>query len=229
MISYNRGLTAVGEGSEQVYVKEYKKRVEEKIMEIIENHHQPKIFDVLQQLKPYIDELSKGSLQEESRYISMLRAALVKNFEFSLFIWQSDQDKNSYFSTATLRGICEDIITLNFISTLTDEDQTKLIETLFKLDLLAASKKQFKFLGKSQPVIRFSDKTNEEKVENLKNDIESIAKKYPRWINLKKNQIGYNKLPTISQMAQFCKLEDLYDYLYAATSRWVHFNPVLSL
>lgn len=45
-------------------------------------------------------------------------------------------------------------------------------------------------------------------------------------LNPLKQKYGWRKdKPSVSQMAKACGLDEVYDYLYAATSRTVHFSP----
>jgi hypothetical protein len=181
-------------------------------------------IDILRELEADLDTLSRGYLKQESIYITVLRSALVKIFEFNVYLWQDEHEKNSFFSTATLRGICEDIITLNFISTLSDEHKEKIIGNLYKLDLLTTSKKQADFFKKNKPyqplfeTFEDSSKLNSE-ISQIVVDIKNIANQYSHW-----DPTEHKPLPSVRQMSKLCNLEELYDYLYAATSRWVHFN-----
>jgi len=176
------------------------------------------IFHILVQLEPELIKLSEGSLAHESKYLSVLRASLIKNFEYSFFIWTPDQEKHSFFSSAVLRGICEEIIVLNFIKTLDcDEDREIFVKNLFSLNLLEACKAQSEFLENSmQPVVKFPN--TDERINEARNKLKELSDKYswtPR----------YNKLPSIKEMAEGSGLKEFYDFVYAATSRWVHFNP----
>jgi hypothetical protein len=66
-----------------------------------------KFVQLFNLLNPHIEELSKGSFKKESGYLLLLKSALIKNFEFNIFIWNAEP-KYSFFNTSTLRGICED-------------------------------------------------------------------------------------------------------------------------
>ncbi|QJB45747.1 DUF5677 domain-containing protein [Dolichospermum flos-aquae] len=190
------------------------------------------ILDILLELKPYLDEISKGYIEKETKHCMILKSALRKNIEFNLFVWQQkqeNQDKNSFFSVATLRGICEDIITLNFLNTLNKNDRNNIIDNLFHLDFLKTSVVQSDFFEKNRPLQpifkKISDQSKLElEISQLENNIKNIANNYPNWKPDK-----YKLLPSVKKMAEFCDLEELYDYLYAATSRWVHFNTNILL
>lgn len=181
-----------------------------------------KAIDLLNSLKPYIEELSKNFLFQESIYFLILKSALVKSFEFSLFVWQPDRYKDSFFYTATLRGICEDIITLKFINNLEEDDRNCLIKNIFYLDILEKCESQVNFFSKERPFQKIYRRENIENLdkEAIRERAREIVKRYNGKLNNK-----YATLPTVYSMAQNCNLDLLYDYIYSATSRLVHFNP----
>ena len=188
---------------------------------------QEKVFDVFDKLKAEIEKASSGNFIQEQRYLSLLRAALSKNFEFNLFLWQSET-KYSFFSTATLRGILEDIITFSFLKSLSEDDKNIISEKIILLKLLQRCETQADFFDKKepfQPVFKFKVQLEGNIKQNqseLKEGIKAIVKKYPQWQSKPSDSDGF---PKIQNMAKECGLEEIYKYLYVATSEWVHFNP----
>jgi hypothetical protein len=181
-----------------------------------------KVIEILNRLDFDVKKISKYSIKQESTYFSLLRAALLKNFEFNIFIWKADK-KHSFFNTATLRGICEDIIALNFIGNFAEKNRNELVEKLFLLNILESCETQANFfkVNKSyQPVLNLNQTNKNTTPAQLKEDIKAIVKKQHPGL-----QIKSNGLPSIYKMSEDCGLKELYDYLYAATSRWVHFSP----
>src|SRR5687768_14913654 len=135
-----------------------------------------KFVQLFNLLNPHIEELSKGSFKKESGYLLLLKSALIKNFEFNIFIWNAEP-KYSFFNTSTLRGICEDIITLNFIGILNQKDRDELVEKLSFLNMFEACKTQANFFSKkkpAQPVFGLNQVTKGVTSEQLRREIETI-------------------------------------------------------
>jgi hypothetical protein len=74
----------------------------------------------LRRLRPHVVRLGTGNLVKDGYFVCLSRAAIVKAFEFSRYA--QTKVKEPFFLTATLRGICEDLIVLSFLSTLPTRD-----------------------------------------------------------------------------------------------------------
>jgi hypothetical protein len=85
--------------------------------------------------------------------------------------------------------------------------------------------KQGQFFGRyrpAQPILTARDRavdSGEKRLEELRSENVALWAKH-RW---KLNKYSY--MPSVRLMAETANLLDLYDYIYAATSRWVHFSP----
>ncbi len=148
---------------------------------------------------------------------SVLKAAFAKCIEFNYYILNKDRS-GSYFLLSSLRSITEEIIALKFISTKFEGDVDILVSEYSNkncFDLIKSQAQFFKEIESSQPIMneRLVPNTLSSASENLKN----------LWKN--EGLKGDKDWPTTSHMATDSKLIKLYDYLYAATSSHVHFNP----
>jgi hypothetical protein len=143
-------------------------------------------------------------------------ASLAKNFEFNLYVTNQNQtvNSNSFFLQSTLRGLCEDVIVLKYlIEKIDNEDSEELITKWNRQETYENIEKQKRFFrnnGSYQPIL--PNRKDRPKLNPPKKD---LKKKY-HW---KKEK------PSVSEMAKACGLDEVYDYLYAATSRTVHFSP----
>lgn len=145
-------------------------------------------------------------------------ASLVKNFEFNIYVTNQNQAGNphSFFLQPTLRGLCEDVIALKyFIEKIDRADAEVLINTWLSQQTFESIEKQGKFFKSNRPYQPILSIRNTDNLDSLRAKLSSFKQKYG-WRNDK---------PSVSQMAKACGLNEIYDYLYAATSRTVHFSP----
>ncbi|TWR25459.1 hypothetical protein FPZ42_12735 [Mucilaginibacter achroorhodeus] len=155
-------------------------------------------------------------------YQSVLIASFAKALEFNLFLYKNRSAKNSFFHSPFLRGLCEDLITLKFIGKNFSYDKEQLIESYMFYLLLHSMLAQKSFLDKAVPFQQFP----------LFKDLDTLIETREAELkNLMKNN-GLNKerlFPSVEHMAIDAQLKHLYDFLYHATSRMVHFSPNILL
>lgn len=181
-------------------------------------------LNLFERLEPHITQISSFVYSQEPLFLIILKASLVKSFEFNCFVWKLEPESYPFFSTATLRGICEDLITLLFLRNLDIEDSNILIDLLLHHNIHEGIKIQRDFFSQNrpgQPIIGRNTQNSKLKIEEIKEKIAILARKY-QW---KAN--SHTGLPTIKVMAESCDLSTLYNYLFAATSKWVHFSPAI--
>ena len=169
------------------------------------------IQGLLRRLKPHVVEMGEGHLIADGLFRCITRSAIVKAFEFACHA--QTKVKEPFFATATLRGVCEDMITLSFLSSLPNRDE--IIGSLIDDNLqegLECQTSFFKTNRPGQPVVRSRPGQREQAKRNLLN-----LAKAQRW--------DRDKLPTVRKMAKASGLVELYDYMYSATSKWVHCSP----
>jgi Family of unknown function (DUF5677) len=145
-------------------------------------------------------------------------ASLAKNFEFNLYVTNQNQagNSNSFFLQPTLRGLCEDVIALKYLIEKIDSADTEvLINAWMSQQTSESIEKQEKFFQSNRPYQPILSNRRAENLDSLRAKLSSFKQKYG-WRNDK---------PSVSQMAKACGLNEVYDYLYASTSRTVHFSP----
>jgi hypothetical protein len=179
-------------------------------------------IDDIAALTPFVRDLSKGSLSRHSLYTLCIRASLSKCFEFNLALGEIAQSEHSFFAMASLRGICEDLIVLNYLKKMPYEERETLLKALMGEEIATRSKLQEAFfltIRPQQPVFRLNE------AERLAESNASAARDVWNrhgWPNLNKSA-----MPQIRQIAEkqgLHQLATLYDYLYRLTSAAVHFN-----
>ncbi len=177
-------------------------------------------------LKPYVDRVARGSATRNKLFSLCVRASLSKCYEFNLALREDLPDKYAFFAIGTLRGICEDIIVLRYISKMPPVDRDALIAALMDYDIVTGIKQQERFFTAVRPyqrVLRASDVDRQ--IANASADARAVWQRHG-WPSLNKGA-----MPPTEQIARKqgnAILAIFYDYLYRMTSRSVHFN-VLSL
>ena len=171
-------------------------------------------------LRPFMTRISVGSARQHF-FTLCIKASLAKCFEFKIAVRSNKNLDESFFWMPALRGICEDLIVLNFVNTMPAPDRNKLILILMAHDVNSRISLQdtfFKQIHIHQPVLRVKDVAN--KISALESEIQQIWKKHG-W------NLTRGTTPQIRQIAERQGqpvLASLYDYLYRSTSAAVHFN-----
>lgn len=169
-----------------------------------------------------MDQLSRGSLKRHKIFSLCLRASVIKCYEFCLDARDKRRTKNRFFSISALRGVCEDLIVLRFISRLPSDDRELLITSLANHESATRVKLQDEFFSSfrpQQPVLRLPDA--DATIEQNERAAQSVWHRHG-WPNLSRGA-----MPQIRQIAEkqgAPQLAILYDYLYRLTSGGVHFS-----
>jgi uncharacterized protein DUF5677 len=98
------------------------------------------------------------------------------------------------------------------------EDRELLLKGLVLLDICDGLALQVEFFGAYRPDQPILCPPRQMRAQNnARNQLEELKAKY-KWKSR-------GMLPSVAYMARASGLSALYKYLYAATSKWVHFNP----
>lgn len=171
-------------------------------------------------LKPFVERFAVGS-SRQSFFTLCVKASVAKCFEFNIAVRSKNDLDESFFWMPALRGICEDIIVLNFVKTLPRSDRDKLILKLMAHDVhsrISLQDKFFKEIHIHQPVLRIKDVANQ--IATLESEIQQLWKRHG-W-NLTRGTMPQTR--QIADRQGQPVLASLYDYLYRSTSAAVHFN-----
>ena len=173
---------------------------------------------ILDSLESLIRKCSMGNMKEDGFFLMSVRAALAKNYEVNRFIQMGDAAANAFIVTSALRGMCEDIIALKWLATFEKRDRDEAVGVMMMKSVLELMQQQTAFFGKyrpSQPILETKDATAE--VHALKQRLRAM-RKGNRWRK-------HREWPSVREMAEPTGLLPLYDFLYAATSSFVHYSP----
>jgi hypothetical protein len=173
---------------------------------------------ILHSLEPVVRKCTVGNVKEDGFFIMSVRAALAKNYEVNRFIHTREASADAFIVTSALRGMCEDIIALKWLATFEKRDRDEAVGVMMMKSVLEFMQQQTAFFGKyrpSQPILETKDASAE--VHALKQRLRGM-RKGNRWRK-------HREWPSVREMAEPTGLLPLYDFLYAATSSFVHYSP----
>jgi hypothetical protein len=178
---------------------------------------QRELKNIYKSMKPYVKEVAQSTLVNPDFYKIALRAALAKTYDFNSYVTGLTSSSHSFYHTATLRGICEDLIVLKAVKEIPNPDRSDLIKYLQLKETFEAMRTQAKFFQANHPQIVL-----DEEFANTHSDkeLDKALAIYDRYGFLR-GRYG----PTIKSLAQRADLAEVYEFFYAATSKWVHFSP----
>lgn len=158
-------------------------------------------------------------------YLATLKSAFVRSYDFARLAHRVPfrrADEGSFFMTAGLRGICEDIIALKFIAQFPKSLRQEVVLLEMSAGVRKAIRAQTEFFKRERPFQPVLTSRAGGDGSKEKQQYASIAARTGlRMIR--------DKLPAIEQMAVNVGLRELYDYFYRVTSETVHFNVHVAL
>ncbi len=140
-------------------------------------------------------------------------SAYVKAYDFVLYICRLNDFKDAFFQIPMLRGICEDLITITYLLKQSEGKQNYLLVLKRFEELKKSTNAQYIFFNKYNVGQVLPPSINQV-------DIELILEEYRKAGHL----LEETKFPTVFKMAKSVNLEDLYSFIYHATSKSVHFD-----
>ena len=157
-------------------------------------------------------------------YDAMLRATFAKSYDFVRWVVSDSHNDSLYWAAATLRGLLEDIIVLTSIRSLPRNDRDSLLSSWMTVDTLEGMEKQTSF---------FLDQERIQSVLQPPPDLAAQLKHHRTqmktiWMKHDLNPGHYGK-GNIRELSRSSGLLFMYDFLYALTSRLVHFSPSMHL
>jgi hypothetical protein len=190
------------------------------------SHRVPKAEDddlkLFKKLEQFANKVALGAFRRNQLFSLCVKASFIKCYEFNVHARRDPKATDAFFSVSSLRGICEDLIVLNYIKRMPRQDREELIPLLMAHDVHSRTKCQDAFFTAArpqQPVLRIKDV--ESKIGEIESKIQAIWNRHG-WPGLHNGS-----MPQIRQIADKQGqpiLARLYDYLYRLTSAGVHFN-----
>lgn len=148
---------------------------------------------LLDELKVTVDDIARATIREKGIYGCALRASVAKSFEFTSLAHQDPPPAHGFFITATLRGICEDLITFTFLEALSEDERNEAISLLMSANIAEGVDAQSKFFWSESPVAACST-TSKAKEDKCRAKATSIISK--AWVDgqaILANSVAYGK------------------------------------
>ncbi len=157
---------------------------------------------------------------EEHLLDALIQSSTSKCVGFNIVANQGARDiESSFFLISNLRGICEDLIYLTYLTRMDKQRSTELIKYLQHLNVfegLTVQRQFFEVNDPIQPILKVDPETSMRTVKDAKKKIQEI------W---KSEDITNRSFPTVREIASAIGLTSTYDFIYFSTSNFVHFNP----
>ena len=177
-----------------------------------------KVFETTKQKLEFhqclVDSLEDGMLGP------LVQAAVSKCIDFNMIVNRLGKGaEEAFFFMSNLRGICEDLIYLTYLSRMEAEPAEKLIRVLTLKNNFEGRAIQREFFSKNNPLQPVLGGDNAA-ADGLKS-----REEFRQFWKLE----GINRPPTMRDMAEQVGLISTYDFIYFAASNFVHFNPLVLL
>lgn len=177
------------------------------------------LFPHFKALKNYFSEYSHAvATNNQNLFDEIAKATIVKSFEFNLCITEKGNNR-LFFMIPTLRGICEEYIVERFIFNSFNSDRSSVILLWIEYQRLKSSIAQWQYFAIANPsqFLYYQD--------SFPNDLKKKEKIIKEIFENKFPKIKASPFPSVYFMAEQSGLLELYNYLYHATSTFVHFHP----
>lgn len=119
--------------------------------------------NLLMSIKAFMEVVSRGSSKEEPILTSCIRAGFVKAYEFTQFAHDRLDETYAFHCVGTLRSICEDLIILRFVDSLSASDQKMVLLSSMLHSVDDSIRRQVPFFATfrpSQPVLNVGYDSN---------------------------------------------------------------------
>lgn len=176
------------------------------------------LYEVLKEKMIFVSRATTLDIKETKSQTTecIVKASFSKCYEYNQFLLDY-KGKGSYFLMPTLRSITEELISLKFILDKYKGDKNDLLVTFANKNCSESIMAQEEFFKKNKPN---QEIVNRKILGNQMFDLDDKLKQL--W---KDHGLNDRSFPSVAYMATESKLIKLYNYLYAATSKQVHFNP----
>lgn len=178
----------------------------------------------LDEIAPVVEHVRNGRMNQDGLYLCIVKAAFAKNFEFNRLVFRSEGTCDPFALNSSLRGLCEDIIGLKYIGTFSIADRNEAALLLANKQTFDFVQKQHKFFATYRPTQRVLGNNNLRAGTDAAQESRSIKRKLTA-LQQAYGRTFHRDFPTVQEMAESTGLLNLYKYLYAATSSFVHFSP----
>ena len=184
--------------------------------------------EFLTQFESWVDTRRVAQVRKGRLFDYCVKSSLAKVFDFGrgmISLESSREQIPAYFVSGSLRGICEDVIILCYLSEKPNNLRDPLLSKWIVYEQHRRRSSQERFFSSNhrsfQNVLTLSD---DAKLEKQANDLRIEWRKLG-WRNLGENQTS----PSTRAIAKKAGILDIYDFFYRFACDLVHFNPGILL
>jgi len=183
------------------------------------------IEDNIARLEKFIEILSidySYNKNEVFAYNLLVRASVIKCYEFLKFVFLKNEEGHFFISTNYLRSIIEDIIVLKSIQAFPLETRDALLLRIQEIEVNNRTLVQWDFFQKYRPFQPIINRVLD--IEEAKAELQKIWQENG-WPNFKVSLKSF--MPPVRQLAEKLApgiLDILYEFIYRLTSSTVHFS-----
>ena len=179
---------------------------------------------VLDSMRTFVEATSDLNWSMKDGFLLVVRRAiLVRQFDTLEVISSLVRTNKGYAAGPLIRPACEELIWLKYLSKLPDTDAEELIILTADNEMLRSLRAQDKYGGrevsKSLGLVPYLENA-ERREKETKCKLQELGKK----LGWHKNYVKPGRLPSMRWFAEKTNEKAMYDFLYLATSRFVHFS-----
>jgi hypothetical protein len=189
-------------------------------------HLRNDISIILEEMKPFIESAARFRWDPSTMgYLPLIRRAILcRQYECFGCILQLVEHSQGYAGLPLLRPACEELIWAKYLALIDKDSANDLLLCLTQKGMFDSLVAQDHYAGRTQT--KKSDLLEILKRLTLhqpavRSELSAIGKK----LNWPKKSIEARTTPSMEWLAKTTEMRWVYDYLYHASSRYVHFSP----
>jgi len=176
-----------------------------------------RLLDALVNARQTLDFATLGKI-DDGIYLMVLKAIFAKHLEFNITTLSS-KDEFGIYLQPFLRGLVEELIYLAYFSEQDERLCDELLIAMQQLQVFEFCGRQASFFSRNrslQPIYlpQMHGLDGNRVTDEAKSNLSA------RWWAL-----GHEAPPTTKELARLAGMDEIYEYLFAGTSRTVHFSP----
>lgn len=180
---------------------------------------QKDVQQILDSMRTYVEESSDVSWTGKDGLLTIVRRSILRRqFDSLEVISHLVKEGKGFAAGPLLRPACEEFIWTKYLGSISSDAAEELIIYIGADEQLKNLRAQDKFAGRSVtetlgllPYLEHMESGKKHINKKLR-----VLRKRLKWPE--------NKIPSVSWLAKETKQRDIYDYIYHATSRFVHFS-----
>ena len=175
--------------------------------------------------QPFVDRISEFEWKPSDGFLSMiLRAIARRQFDCLSSVVELASKSQGYSAVPLLRPACEEFIWVSYLLKLQPRDAERVLRCVAQTELLDSLQAQDNFAGRSTSkklgLAKYL-RSSQSRAHHVQAELRALAKE----LDWGKKAEESGRGPTLGLLARQVGQVKLYNFLYHASSRFVHFSP----